>query len=257
MFRLFKNFYVHYSVLLLFLCFVLGSDYNTPGLILLSVILHECGHLVVLLFCGGKPEKIVFHAFGVSINTNVYKLSSDKMLLTAMGGPALSFLLAGLFYFVYPPLFSPNLCIGLVNLLPILPLDGGRILGNMLAKVLGRKGSRTVMRYLGMCFCTLAIPTGLLLFAYSGFNTSLIILGFFIAAESFNTPFSEPACFVMKKPTLGEIYLIPQNTGLRETADMLPAGGIGAIVDENGAVLRLVTARGLYNELAKTEKLLY
>ena len=192
--------------------------------------------------------------FVLSINTDSSKLSSRKMVLTALGGPALSLAFAGLFYFVYPPLFAANLCIGAVNLLPALPLDGGRILRSLLVKILGRKSSRTVMRSIGFCFGGVAIPLGILIFVRSGFNISLITLGFFTLAESFNTPFSEPACFVLKKPVLGEIYLIPQNTGLRETADMLPAGGIGAVVDENGTVLRLVTAKGLYNELAKPDR---
>lgn len=251
MLKLYKNLFVHYSVLLIILCFLLGGNYNSPGLVLLSVILHECGHLIFLLCCGGKPHKIVFHAFGISISTDAYKLSSVKMLLTALGGPALSFALAGLFYFLFPPLFPVNLCIGAINMLPVLPLDGGRTVQIFFVKALGRKSARILMQFMGFAFGIIALPAGIYLFFISGFNISLALLGFFIIAESFNTPLLPPAVFVNHKAVLGEIYLIPQSMTLRDAAEILPADSLGAVIDEQGSVLRLVTSKGLYNQLAQ------
>ena len=251
MLNIYKNLYLHYSVLLIVFCFILGGNCYSPGLTLLSVILDESGHLFAMIFCGEKPEKIVLHGFGISINAQ--RLSPHKMLLTAACGPVLSLVLAGLFYFVFPPLFIPNLCIGAINMLPALPLDGGRILYSLLAKILGRKGSRNCMKYIGIFIGLIAVPPGILLFVNSGFNISLIMLAVFMVAETFNTSFFTPVSFVLKKVTLGEIYLIPQQMSLRETAEILPSDSIGAIIDRNGEILRFVTAKGLYNQLAQPD----
>lgn len=253
MLKLHKKVYVHYSVLLIALCFALGADYNAVGFTLLAVLLHECGHLAILFICGGKPEKLVLHAFGISINADSHKLSSRKMLFTALGGPALSFTFAGLFHLLLSPFSTVNLFIGAVNLLPVLPLDGGRMLRIIFTKIFGRKASRLLMRSIGIAFGCAAVPLGLFLFIRSGFNISLLLLGFFVLGETINIPFAEPPTFSSYKAAVTDIYLIPQNMTLRDTADFLPSDGIGAVVDENGTVLSLVTSKGLYNRLAQSQ----
>jgi len=252
MLNIYKNLYLHYSFLLVVFCLFLGGNCYSLGLTLLSVIFHECGHIIAMLICGIKPEKLVLHSFGISLNAP--QPSASKTFVIASSGPVFSLILAGLFYFVFPPLFSMNLCIGLINLLPALPLDGGRILSFLLTRITGKKGSRLFMRYIGVITGIIALPPGILLFINSGYNLSLIMLGVFMMTEPFNTPFPEPVSFIFKKVTLGEIYLIPQNMSLRKTAEILPAGSLGAIIDENGEVLRLVTAKGLYNHLAQPSK---
>lgn len=253
MFKIYRNFYIHYSVLLIFLCFFLGENNNSPGLVLISVILHELGHLLGLLLCGCKPDKIVFHAFGVAINTG--KLTFEKMLLTAISGPASSFLLAGLFYFMFPPLFPVNLCIGAVNVIPVLPLDGGRVVHTVLTKAIGRKSAGIISKLAGIFVGLVAMPLGIYLFFRSGFNVSLLLMAAFVLAEAFNKiPASPPVYFSNLKAMLGEIYIIPQSMTLRDAAELLPSDSIGAIVDEQGEILRLVTAKGLYNQLAQSHK---
>ena len=249
MVNIYKNFYVHYSAFLIVLCFVLGGNRYTLGLTLLAVILHESGHLAVLLLCGGKPRKIVVHACGISIDTDGCDLSSKKMLFTALGGPVLSLALAGFFYF--SPFYAVNFCIGIINLLPVFPLDGGRVMQILIAKNHGKKASRNIMKLSGILVGSIAIPIGIILFVRSGFNISPVLLGLFIFAESFNLPFSGQPRFILKKAVPGDLYLIPCDMSLRQAAELLSDSSIGAVVDENGSVLRLVTAKGLYNQLAQ------
>lgn len=255
MINIYKNFFIHYSSLLICAGFALKGNIDALGLILVSVAMHECGHLIMLYICGGTADRLILHAFGIAINTDSGNLSHRKLLLTVLGGPAFSLILAGLFYFVFPPLSMPNLCVGLINLLPVLPLDGGRILSTVLVRIAGRKSAKIIMRWAGLCVGIFASTAGIIVLFTSGYNFSLLLMGIFIICDCFSSIFGEPAMFVREKPVLGEIYIIPQSYGLRKAADTLPSDSIGAVVDNNGRVLRLVTSKGIYWELAeKTDK---
>ena len=252
MIKIHDNLFVHYSAVLIIICFLLKGTQDSVGLMLISIILHESGHLFMLILCGEKPKRLVLHAFGISIDTPS-GMSGRKICITALGGPFLSLILAGLFYFVFPPLFTPNLCVGIINLIPVLPLDGGRIIYSILLRGCARKSSKIIMRAAGFAFGTLIIPLGAVSFITSGYNFSPLLLGVLVFAEGFSFSFSEPVSFVRTKPILGEIYLIPQSWDLRRAADMLPTDGIGAIIDQNGRILRFVTAGELYCILAEKD----
>ncbi|MDP4119110.1 MAG: site-2 protease family protein [Bacillota bacterium] len=251
MINVYKNFFIHYSSLIIVACLALKGNFEMVGLVLISVILHELGHIIMLIAAGQQADALVLHAFGISINTHSKSIPYGKMLIIALGGPMFSLILAGISYFVFTPLLLPNLCVGLVNLIPVLPLDGGRVMYIVFSKIHGRKSSRVIMRTIGICIGALAIPIGLALFLTTEYNFSLLLLGLFIIADCFSNPFFDPPSFVRENAVLGEIYIIPYTMSLREAADMLPSDSVGAVVNPDGNVLRLVTAKGLYQELAE------
>lgn len=106
----------------------------------ISITVHEIGHLITSKLFNIKIGKPRLGIFGYS--TKEFKtVSSTKPLhkiLVFLSGPAFNFILAILiynlekFYEISFYMFYTNLLIGIVNLLPILPLDGGNILNCIL-----------------------------------------------------------------------------------------------------------------------------
>ena len=89
----------------------------------------------------GKPR---IEIFGYSIkNSNFNYIKTLHKILVYLAGPIFNFGLAIIFYkleICYELsfyMFYTNLLIGIVNLLPILPLDGGNILNCILEKKFG------------------------------------------------------------------------------------------------------------------------
>ena len=98
--------------------------------------LHELGHIIVGKILGLKIEKIEITPCGFS---TAFSGTKKVDIIVALAGPTVSFMLAILFRYIElePYIGSEeavysNLLILIFNLLPLYPLDGGRILKGML-----------------------------------------------------------------------------------------------------------------------------
>ena len=105
---------------------------------LLACAVHELGHVAAALAYGGRVERLSLTAVGAELSFSYRApLSYGQDSLVALAGPASNLLLGGLFFMLdrqLPAMLS--LGIGAFNLLPILPLDGGRVLYGLLAEKL-------------------------------------------------------------------------------------------------------------------------
>lgn len=88
--------------------------------VLLFSVLHECGHLTALCALGLRPKQLRLSFYGMALR---YDRVPDRRRETAVliGGPAVNLILWVL-------LRDPaNGALFLLNMLPIFPLDGGRL----------------------------------------------------------------------------------------------------------------------------------
>lgn len=109
----------------------------------ISILVHELGHAVLQRRYGGHPWITLYGMGGLSSCDDCDRSPVSQILISA-AGPIAGFLLAGgILLLIYSRLLEPiaspavNLAIvyllwinigwGLLNLLPIYPLDGGRI----------------------------------------------------------------------------------------------------------------------------------
>ncbi|MEV8451849.1 site-2 protease family protein [Streptomyces sp. NPDC052095] len=122
-----------------------------------SVLVHELAHTVVALRYKLPVRRIQLQFFGGVSEIEKESETPGREFLLAFVGPLLSLVLAGVFYagmkFVEPGtvpgvllagLMISNLLVAAFNLLPGLPLDGGRMLRAVVWKITGRPMSGTV-----------------------------------------------------------------------------------------------------------------
>ena len=139
------------KIILVLLIFFLTDQIEMYLLFMFFAILHELGHLIMGMLLGFKPKGMKLIPMGVSIcfhincenyNINVKngKIISLKKLLIAMAGPVTNFFIAIFFMvlnidvlnFTREEIIYSNLLIGIFNLIPIYPLDGVRIIKNII-----------------------------------------------------------------------------------------------------------------------------
>ena len=106
---------------LILLSFAVLYGYESAVQIILFSILHELGHIVMLLIFGARPTLIKLSFYGIGMKYEKH-LSKVKELFVLLCGPAVNL---ALFVFFGNEI---NLMLFLLNMFPVVPLDGGRII---------------------------------------------------------------------------------------------------------------------------------
>src|SRR5438067_839834 len=135
-------------------------------LLFISVLFHELSHSLVARSRGITVDSITLFLFGGVSNLRTEAVSARDEFLVAVVGPISSLVLAGIFWLVAQalPINSPafalfsylafvNLLLGLFNLVPGFPLDGGRVLRSIVWGATGDMQRATVVAaYAGQAF---------------------------------------------------------------------------------------------------------
>ncbi|QUC60817.1 site-2 protease family protein [Streptomyces sp. A2-16] len=122
-----------------------------------SVLVHELAHTVAALRFKLPVRRIQLQFFGGVSEIEKEAETPGREFVLAFVGPLLSLVLAGLFYLAMQPvepgtvpgvllagLMVSNLIVAAFNLLPGLPLDGGRMLRAVVWKITGKPMSGTI-----------------------------------------------------------------------------------------------------------------
>lgn len=179
----------------IFLLFVIGTT-NVPIresilitiIITFSVLVHEYGHALAALFWNANP-RIVLRAFGGVTHFNSYAITPKQRFLITLSGPMLHGLLILIpyilikmnafdNYYIRYVLYVPkylNTILLLLNLIPIMPFDGGILMRFLLEKKFGRKGYHASI-IIGIISAAIAIPC-LLFYGYYFF----FVIQFFLS----------------------------------------------------------------------------
>jgi Zn-dependent protease len=155
----------------------------------LSVLLHELGHALAAQRLGIRTQRITLWLLGGVAQLERIPREPKKELFIALAGPLVSFALALLFRllrqeagalgFLTHYLALVNLMLGLFNLLPALPLDGGRVYRALLAT---RKPYLQATRQALALSQAVAFALGL--FGLWALNPFLILMAFFVYMAS-------------------------------------------------------------------------
>ena len=171
------RFRIDLKIFILAILFFITNQIKIYAMIMLFAIIHEFGHLFAGILLGMKPTKIEIKPFGVSINFDINRkdynikikkgnLLEIKKIFVALAGPVTNVFII-IIFMVYNHfnlndydkliiIFS-NITLIIFNILPIYPLDGGRILKGIIYIF---KGKQTAEKYIyGISYTTLIIIT--------------------------------------------------------------------------------------------------
>ncbi|MGH3406656.1 MAG: site-2 protease family protein, partial [Streptosporangiaceae bacterium] len=121
-----------------------------------SVLVHELSHCVVARAFKLAVRRVLLYPLGGFSEIEEEPPTPSQEFLVSVAGPVLSLVLAGIAALltkvvphglpnlIIDQLFRANLLVGIFNLLPGLPLDGGRIFRAGIWKVTGKSAQATV-----------------------------------------------------------------------------------------------------------------
>ena len=149
---------LHLKIFVFIAIFIVTRQIEIYGILMLFALFHELGHMLAGIIFGFKPKSLEIMPLGLSIgfesksenyNKKIKKgtLLTLKKTIIAASGP-LTNLLFIIIFLVFPISFFgiskdiviyANILIAIFNLIPIYPLDGGRIAKGILHILFGRK----------------------------------------------------------------------------------------------------------------------
>ncbi len=140
--------------------------------------MHEAGHFLALLLCGGRPVFISVGIFGVRVEQDVHApMGYGKNLLVSLAGPAVNAVCCLVLWIggaVGSVPFMVHSTMTLMNLLPVEPLDGGQALFCALAPHMDEPKAARVLLVVSVLTVLPLAAAGFYVLLRSGYNFSLL-----------------------------------------------------------------------------------
>ena len=161
-----------------FLC-LMGCVWTWRGMLLFlcALLLHEAGHAAVLRLVHVRV-KTVRLGFG-DVEMETAPLGYCEELLSAWAGPCVNFLLYLALWRIAPAFAAVNLMLGAYNLLPVLPLDGGRMLSAALYLWLPEQTAWLIGRVWSLFVITCLLALSLAVAGRMGLLPLVMVLGLY------------------------------------------------------------------------------
>ena len=159
------------------------------------VFLHELVHCLVAKSLGFKGFNIEILPVGAVLKLkDIDEASAKEDLIIALSAPLLNIFLGVLFYFLYViyghnvfhTFFQYNMIIGGINLIPAFPLDGGRIIRDIIRSKAVYKIANKITIYISMVIGIILMGIYLFLFFGGNNNISLGLIALFIIISALN-----------------------------------------------------------------------
>lgn len=185
MIKISAHIYIHWLTVAFFACCYITRSLGFAASVYAVMLLHEAAHALAASCLGIGISRFVLYPFGVNLKIKTRLLASvaDEMILY-LSGPLVNAVAAlvcavsghkNMFYY-------NNLLLFIINIMPILPLDGGQAARRIISARIGEEKATRLLSFFGF-----AVGVGLIIIMvmYSALNINSITFAAFLTASVF------------------------------------------------------------------------
>lgn len=261
----FGKLYIHFLTPALFVIFILNGHAAQLCCAYLSMLLHETAHLCAALYLGLRISYFALYPFGVNLKlkNKMVASMSDAMILY-LSGPAVNIIIAFTARIIGSTfLYRMNIMLFVMNILPVMPLDGGCLMKKQLSGKLGTDRAVYIMRVISVFIALVMAAAGGYAIYKTGYNYSMLMLAVFMLGnlftqkEKYNVNYLTELMFYRNKP-LKKAKLIAVDEGAddRDTVKHFLPGRYGIVcrIDKNGKICGFSSEREIIERVLETKK---
>lgn len=188
-----------FTICFFLLLFLAGINYGDPLtviLLLLALLLHETAHLVFAEVFGYQVKEFKLTPLGgCLVIDSLMALHPVAEFVIAVAGPFTNLLMvAGVGYLDFLGVKGSwldnwgqcNRMLGIINLIPAVPLDGGRLLDALLKKIFSIKTAALITKGTGLFIGGFIFSIGVIKFWTGGAGTLSVLTGIFLLYQVIN-----------------------------------------------------------------------
>lgn len=171
---------INIQIFAIALVLILTKQIEVYAWLMLFALIHELAHMCAGLSLKLKPKALEVQAFGISIVFESFENLEKNKIIIASTGPFINILIAILFSFIHIKassiIVNTNVLLAILNLVPIYPLDGGRILHAIICLKNGKKiADEVVYKTSNALVIVMTALSSILILVYKNIGLFLII----------------------------------------------------------------------------------
>jgi len=132
---------INLQIFIFIIVFYFTHQIGIYAVLMTFIFLHEIGHIIAGMFLGLAPKSLHITPFGLTVVFEIFnkeRIIEIKKIIIAIAGPLVNLIICIIAMFlgineeIKQTIIYSNILIMVLNLIPIYPLDGGRIIKSVL-----------------------------------------------------------------------------------------------------------------------------